>query len=96
MKPSEALTAHGDELRQLVSRYSVSYPRVYGSVLTGKDDDESDLDLLVDATERTTLFTFMGLEHEAQRLRGVHPSVLTPKDLPTKFGDKVVQTAQPL
>jgi predicted nucleotidyltransferase len=61
MKPSEALTAHRDELRQLVSRYSVAHPRVYGSVLTGKDDDESDLDLLVDATERTTLFTLAGL-----------------------------------
>jgi hypothetical protein len=48
MKPSEALTVHRDELRQLVSRYSVVYPRVYGSALTGKDDEESDLDLLVD------------------------------------------------
>ncbi len=79
MKPSEALTAHRAELRQLVSRYSVAHPRVYGSVLTGKDDDESDLDLLVDATERTTLFTLAGLEHEAQRLLGVYVSVLTPK-----------------
>jgi hypothetical protein len=43
MKPSEALSAHRDELRQLVSRYSVAQPRVYGSVLTGKDDDERTL-----------------------------------------------------
>ena len=28
MKPSEALTAHRAELRQLVSRYSVAHPRV--------------------------------------------------------------------
>jgi len=96
MKPSEALTAHRAELRQLVSRYSVAHPRVYGSVLTGRDDDESDLDLLVDATERTTLFTLAGLEHEAQRLLGVNVSVLTPKDLPVKFRDKVLQMAQPL
>jgi uncharacterized protein len=52
--------------------------------------------LLVDATERTTLFTLAGLEHEAQRLLGVQVSVLTPKDLPMKFRDKVLQTAQPL
>ena len=96
MKPSEALAAHRDELRRLISRYSVAHPRVYGSVLTGKDDDESDLDLLVDATERTPLLTLAGLEHEAQRLLGVHVSVLTPKDLPTKFRDKVLQMAQPL
>ncbi len=97
MKPSEALAAHRDELRQLVSRYSVTHPRVYGSVLTGKDDEESDLDLLVDAvTGETTLFTLIGLEQEAEKLLGVHVSVLTPKDLPVKFRDKVLQQAQPL
>jgi predicted nucleotidyltransferase len=96
MKPSEALTAHRDELRQLVSRYNVALPRLYGSVLAGKDDEDSDLDLLVDPTERTTLFTLVGLEHEAQQLLGVQVSVLTPKDLPIKFRDKVLETAQPL
>jgi predicted nucleotidyltransferase len=96
LKPSEALSAHRDELRQLVSRYNVMRPRVYGSVLTGKDGEDSDLDLLVDPTERTTLFTLVGLEHEAQQLLGVHVSVLTPKDLPVKFRDKVLQQAQPL
>ena len=96
MKPSEALAAHRDELRQLISRYSVARPRVYGSVLAGKDDEESDLDLLVDPTERTTLFTLAGLEHEAQQLLGVHVSVLTARDLPVKFRDKVLRQAQPL
>jgi predicted nucleotidyltransferase len=96
MKPSEALTAHRDELRQLVGRYHVAHPRVYGSAITGEDDDESDLDLLVDATERTTLFTLAGLEHEAQQLLGVQVSVLTPKDLPIKFRNEVLQAAQPL
>jgi predicted nucleotidyltransferase len=95
-KPSEALTARRDELRQLIGRYSVAYPRVYGSVLTGEDDDESDLDLLVEATERTTLFTLVGLEHEAQRLFGVQVLVLTPKDLPMQVRNEVLQMAQPL
>jgi len=96
MKPSEALAAHRDELRQLVSRYNVKHPRVYGSVLTGKDDEESDLDLLVDATDKTTLFTLAGLEHEAKELLGVRVSVLTPGFLPSKFRDRVLQQAQPL
>lgn len=96
MKPSEALTVHRDELRQLISRYNVASPRVYGSVLTGDDTEESDLDLLVDATETTTLFTLVGLEHEAQQLLGVPVSVLTPKDLPVKFRLEVLQAARPL
>ena len=79
MKPSEALTAHREALRQLVSRYNVTRPRVFGSVLTGTDTEDSDLDLLVDSTTSTTLFTLAGLEHEAEQLLGVRVSVLTPK-----------------
>ena len=96
MKPSEALTVHRAELRELVSRYAVTHPRVYGSALTGKDDEESDLDLLVDATPSTTLFTLAGLEREAEELLGVHVSVLTPGFLPQKFRAHVLQQAQPL
>ena len=71
MRPSEALAAHRAELRQLVSRLGLSRPRVFGSVLTGTDTDESDLDLLVDPAETTTLFTLARLEHAAQELLGV-------------------------
>jgi hypothetical protein len=40
----KTLATHRAALRQLVSRYNVAYPRVYGSVLTGNDAEESDLD----------------------------------------------------
>jgi predicted nucleotidyltransferase len=96
MKPSEALRAHRDELRQLVSRYGLSRPRVFGSVLSGADTDDSDLDLLVDAMETTTLFTLAGVEHEAQQLLGVPVTVLTAGFLPPKFRDRVLQQAEPL
>ena len=96
MRPSDALDAHRDELRQLVSRYNVVRPRVFGSVLTGADTEESDLDLLVDATDSTTLFTLAGLEHEAEKLLGVPVSVLTPRFLSAKFRDKVLEQAKPL
>ena len=68
MKPSEALTAHRDELRQLVSRYGLSRPRVFGSVLSGADTDESDLDLLVDPGRSTSLLTIAGLKIDAEKL----------------------------
>jgi predicted nucleotidyltransferase len=96
MRPSEALAAHRAELRRLVSRHGLSRPRVFGSVLTGHDDEESDLDLLVDATETTTLFTLARLEHAAQELLGVRVSVLTPGDLPVKFRDRALEQARPL
>jgi len=35
---------------------------VFGSVLTGSDDEDSDLDLLVDPTEHTSLLTLASPE----------------------------------
>jgi predicted nucleotidyltransferase len=96
MRPSEALAAHRDELRELVSRYDVTRPRVFGSVLTGMDDEDSDLDLLVDPKDSTTLMTMAGLRIDAEKLLGVPVDVLTPEGLPSKFRDKVLRQAEPL
>lgn len=71
-------------------------PRVYGSVLTGTDTDDSDLDLLVDATDSTTLFTLAGLEAQAEALLGCRVSVLTPGFLPEAFRDRVLRGAKAL
>lgn len=60
------------------------------------DDSESDLDLLVDPAERTTLFTLARLQRAAEELLGVRVSVLTPGDLPVKFRDRVLSEAEPL
>jgi uncharacterized protein len=96
MKPSDALTAHRSELRELVTRHGLVCPRIFGSVLTGTDDEESDLDLLVDPTETTSLFTLAGFKADAEDLLGVPVSVLTPEALPPKFRSEVLQQAQPL
>ena len=81
-------------MRQLVSRYGLSRPRVFGSVVSGTDTDESDLDLLVDPTETTTLFTLAGLEHTSQELLGVPVTVLTPEFLSVKFRNRVLEQAE--
>lgn len=96
MKPSEALTAHRGELRELVSHYGLAHPRVFGSVLTGTDTDESDLDLLVEPRQSTSLLTLAGLKIDAEKLLGVPVSVLTPNGLPPKFRRDVLRRAQPL
>ncbi|WP_180540659.1 nucleotidyltransferase family protein [Nevskia soli] len=96
MKPSHALRAHRDELRELVRRYGLSHPRVFGSVVSGTDTEESDLDLLVEPGETTSLLTIAGLKMDAEKLLGVPISVLTPNGLPPKFRSDVLQYAQPL
>lgn len=96
MRPSDALTAHRDELRDLVIRYGLSRPRVFGSVADGTDTEESDLDLLVEPAKSTGLLTLAGLKNDAEELLGVSVSVLTPNGLPPKFRGKVLERALPL
>lgn len=96
MKPSDALATHRGELRQLVSRHGLARARIFGSVLTGTDDDESDLDLLVDPVETTSLLTLAAFKHDAEQLLGVPVSVLTPNALPLKFRSEVLQQAEAL
>jgi predicted nucleotidyltransferase len=96
MRPSEALAVHSAQLRQLVIRYGLSRPRVFGSILCGTDTDESDLDLLVDPAESTSLLTLAAFKIEAEKLLGVPVSVLTPNGLPPKFRSAILREARPL
>jgi len=96
MKPAEALAANRSELRLIVARHGVLRPRVFGSVLKEADTDGSDLDLLVEPTESTTLLTLAALQLEAEALLGVPVSVLTPNALPGQFRAEVLAEARPL
>jgi predicted nucleotidyltransferase len=83
-------------IREAVSRYHTTNPRIFGSVLHGTDCDGSDLDLLVDATPGATLFDLGDLQYELENLLGIHVDVLTPGDLPPKFRALVLSEAQPI
>ena len=70
MRPSEILAAKADEIREIIARYPVRNPRIFGSAARGDDEEGSDLDLLVDPLEGTTYFDLAGLELELGELLG--------------------------
>lgn len=94
MRPSVALDMNRNAVREAASRFRVTNPRVFGSVLHGTDQDGSDLDLLVDSLPGATLFDLGGLQDELESLLGLHVDLLTPGDLPLKFRAKVLAEAQ--
>lgn len=96
MKPSAALQRNRDALRALVLRHRVRNPQIFGSVLTGRDTDDSDMDILVEPTAETTLMDIATIQVEAEKLLGVQVDVLTPKSLPTHIRNRVLQEAQPV
>ena len=96
MKPSIMFQQKRTDILQIASRFPVTNPRVFGSVLHGNDAEGSDLDLLVDALPGTTLFDLGGLQVALEDLLGVPVDVLTPGDLPAKFRSQVLAEAAPV
>ena len=96
MKPSVALAAHRNEIREIVLAHRAANVRVFGSVVHGSDTDESDLDILVDTTPETTLFDLGAIRYKLRNLLGVQVDVLTPGALPDKFRQAVISEARPV
>ena len=96
MRPSVALELHREEIRRIVASRRALNPRVFGSVLHGEDTEESDLDILVDTTSRTSLFDLNAISNALEALLGVPVDVLTPKSLPAEWRDQVLVEAKPV
>lgn len=96
MRPSEVLPQHRETIRQLVLEAGMANPRVFGSVLRGEDVEGSDLDLLVDPAPRTSLLDLAGLQIKIEARTGVKVDLLTPRCLPLKFRQRVLEEAQPV
>ena len=94
MKPSALYQQHRDSIRQIVERHHARNPRIFGSVLHGQDTDGSDLDILVDTTEDTSLFDVGAIRAELTELLGVEVDVLTPGALPDRWKQKVLNEAR--
>ena len=96
MKPSIALRNHRDAVVRLLQQSKVRNPRVFGSVVSDRDRDGSDLDILVDATPGTTLFDLGALQVELESLLGVPVDLLVPGDLPRRIRSQILAEAQAL
>ena len=96
MKPSILLQTHRDDIRRIVLSHRALNPRVFGSALHGADREDSDLDLLIDPTQDTTLMDIGAIRHELLELLGVPVDVVTPKALPEKFRAAVLAEAKPV
>mgnify|MGYP005850029371 CR=1 FL=1 len=94
MRPSEALQKHREAVRKTALARRTTNVRVFGSVLYGKDEDGSDLDLLVDPLPGVTLFDLGGLQVDLEDILGVPVDLLTPGDLSEKFRHTVLREAK--
>jgi predicted nucleotidyltransferase len=96
MRPSEILAAKADKVREIIARYPVRNPRVFGSVARGEDEEGSDVDLLVEPLRGTTYFDLAGLEIELAELLGVKIEIATPGGLRPDFAERIASDLKPI
>lgn len=96
MNPSDILERHRVSIREIVAAHQAYNPRVFGSVLTGNDTDESDIDIIVEPTPEATLLDIGAIQYKLERLMGIRVDVLTPRALPASFRQQIIAEALPI
>jgi uncharacterized protein len=77
MRPSISIGKHRDQVREILDRAGLRNAKLFGSTARGEDTEKSDLDLLVDAPQGTTLYDLARVELELEALLGCKVEVLT-------------------
>ena len=93
---SHRVERHRVEMREVLSRYGLSNPRVFGSVARGEEGCDSDVDLLVDVPEGVGLVTLGRCQAELEALLGATVDVVPAGDLKPGVAAEVLVEAVPL
>ncbi len=72
----DELRARRPEINEICVRNGASNVRVFGSVARGKQDEESDVDLLVDMDEGRSLYDLVGLVLDLEDVLGCPVNVV--------------------
>jgi len=76
---------------EVLRRYGVKRASLFGSVVTGEDTEDSDIDLLVEFQGRKSLLDLAGLKIELEELLGKKVDVLTYKSLHPLLKEKILE-----
>lgn len=77
LRPSEALASHREEVLRILAARNGSEAQVFGSVATGTDSYESDLDLLVRFAPGTRIWDVVGAELDLEEALGVRVDIVS-------------------
>ncbi len=93
--PDELLKKRADILR-IAKRHGAGNVRVFGSMARGEADDQSDLDLLVEMREGSSLLDHAALWLELQEIFTRKVDVVSEKGIKDRIRDRVLREAVPL
>ena len=96
MSIESLLRERRDEILSSAYRHGARNVRVFGSLARGESTGNSDIDLLVDAGEKTSPWFPAGLVDELERLLGRSVDVVTENSLHWLLRRRILKEARPL
>lgn len=85
-----------EDMLRVATRHGSRNVRIFGSVVRGQADAESDIDILVDLEPGRTLFDLGGIWWELNELLPAKVDVVTEKGLKRRIKERVLREAVPL
>ena len=82
-----------EEILQIAARHGARNVRLFGSVVRGDADPQSDVDVLVDFERGRSLFDHAALMLELEALLGCKVDVVTERGLRERIRDRVLKEA---
>lgn len=96
MKIEETLKSRREEILAITAKYGVRNVRIFGSVVRGEADEESDVDLLVEPLPGFTLLKSSAMTRELEGILGRKVDVVSERALRERIRDRVIKEAVPL
>jgi len=96
MDVRELLKEKKEEVLQIAAKHGARNVRLFGSVVRGEADEQSDVDLLVTFDPGTTLLDHAALIEELQELLERKVDVASERGLRPRISDRVLTEAVPL
>jgi len=96
MDINELLKSKREDIYRIATKYGARNVRIFGSVVRGEADQESDVDFLVDMEPGRSLLDLGGMLVDLEELLGRPVDIITEKGLRERIRPRVLQEAVPL
>ncbi len=93
---SEIVQHKREDILRTAAKYGAYNVRLFGSIVRGEDDAQSDVDILVDLEPGRSLLDLGGLLMELQEVLNCRVDVVTERGLRSRLRDRVLAEAEPL
>lgn len=93
MRGSELIKRKRDEIVRICKEHGASTVRVFGSVVRGEDDENSDIDFLVELEPGCSLLDLVALTQDLEDLLGRKVDVVEPEGIHWYIRSRVLEEA---